>query len=310
MAEPHETKKRKERDEIVPEGSGSSPVSVQALLLDIEGTTTSISFVTDVLFVYVRRELDTYLRKHWASDELQADVQALRQLAEQDQASGVADVPTVAGASEEADAVIESVKRNVFWQMDADRKSYALKRLQGHIWKIAYESGEIKGHVYADVVPALKRLKAEGIPIYIYSSGSVEAQRLIFGYSTDGDIQADFLAGNFDTTSGAKTESSSYARIFESIAAPPTAESAAASVESEPKASSLPGATAAPRPESIRNVLFLTDNILEARAAADAGMSTALTVRPGNKPLPSEHPFVVLDSFAQIFEHPDAWQFC
>ncbi|XP_019339471.1 enolase-phosphatase E1 isoform X1 [Alligator mississippiensis] len=196
----------------------SVPAAVRAILLDIEGTTTPIAFVKDTLFPYIRDNVQEYLRVHWEEEECQQDVSLLRKQAEEDSnLAGVVPIPPETGTREEdSERVIEAVVDNVHWQMSLDRKTTALKQLQGHIWKAAYTTGQVKGEVFEDVVPAIRKWREAGMKVYIYSSGSVEAQKLLFGYSTEGDI-LELFDGHFDTKIGHKVESESYKRIAASI---------------------------------------------------------------------------------------------
>lgn len=157
--------------------------------------------------------------------------------------------------------------------MDNDRKSTALKQLQGHMWCAAYETGQICGAIFDDVVPALQRLKAAGLRICIYSSGSVEAQKLLFGHSTSGNL-LEYLSGFYDTNIGAKIDKESYSKI-------------AAQLELD-----------------AGEILFLTDIPAEANAAEAAGLSVCLVSRPGNAPLTAEvqQKFRVLTTFNELFE--------
>ncbi|EGD76989.1 enolase-phosphatase E1 [Salpingoeca rosetta] len=182
------------------------------VLCDIEGTTTSIKFVKDVLFPYVRENLESYLERTWETAQTKGDVQALRDQWTADKAAGVEGaVPIPDGHTREVrDACVKSVR----WQMDNDRKATALKQLQGHIWKDAYESGAVKGHVYDDVRPAMERWVADGIQVQVYSSGSVAAQKLLFKHSENGDMTK-LLSGHYDTRIGGKMEAASYRRIAE-----------------------------------------------------------------------------------------------
>jgi enolase-phosphatase E1 len=243
---------------------------IRAVVLDIEGTTTPISFVADVLFPYIRKELSNYLSTHWGEEQLNQDIENLRALAEADAKQGIQDVPLIP-----RDAPVEEIKSkvvaNVFWQMDQDRKSTALKALQGHMWRFGYADGVLKGEVFDDVVPFLEQLKKLHVPTYIYSSGSVEAQKLIFGYSIGGNL-LHYFRGHFDTTIGLKVETPSYEAIAKQINEPP------------------------------HQILFVTDNILEAYAAERAGWVVALADRPGNKPLPADHKFPVVTSLLQLFQ--------
>lgn len=219
------------------------------ILLDIEGTTTSISFVYDVLFPRIREDLDGWLQAHRDDPALQGHVDALRALAREDAAEGT-DVPPIPDGPID-DAVLAAVAANVRAQMDADRKTTALKALQGAMWRDGYRSGTIRGHVYDDVPPALERWTASGARVAIYSSGSVAAQKLLFAHSVAGDLTP-LLSAHFDTTSGGKKDAASYARIAEALGVAPSA------------------------------VGFVSDNPAEIVAARDAGCAVVLSVRPGN----------------------------
>lgn len=236
-------------------------------LLDIEGTTTSIAFVYDTLFPYARAQVGAFLAARWDDEGVQADLDALRTLAAEDAAAG-RDVPAIAPADAPVAAQVESAAANVLAQMDADRKTTALKSLQGKIWKDGYATGELRGHVFDDVAPALARWKDAGERIYIYSSGSVAAQKLLFGASEAGDLMP-WLDGYFDTTTGPKKEAASYTAIAEAVGDAPAA------------------------------VTFVTDNLDEAKAAHAAGMQVRLSVRPGN-PAVAPHAFTEITSFDAI----------
>lgn len=164
-----------------------------------------------------------------------------------------------------------SVVEYVYWLMDRDRKSTGLKSLQGKIWEDGYRAGELRGRaeVYPDVAPALARWQAQGRDIAIFSSGSVQAQRNLFTSTTAGDLSS-FLCGYFDTTTGPKTAAKSYARI-------------AATLEHSPS-----------------EILFLSDVSAELDAARQAGMATALCVRPpAAVPASTIHP--VIGTFDEVF---------
>jgi enolase-phosphatase E1 len=168
-----------------------------AVLLDIEGTTTSISFVFDVLFPFAAREVEPWLAAHGREP---AAAQAC--------AAVLADATPEERRLGDAKAVLAVVRR----QMAGDVKATGLKQLQGLIWQHGYESGAIKGHVFGDVPRALRAWKDAGRQAAIYSSGSTLAQRLLFRHSEAGDLTP-FLAGYYDTTSGPKREAASYAAI-------------------------------------------------------------------------------------------------
>jgi enolase-phosphatase E1 len=175
---------------------------IKAVITDIEGTTSSISFVKDELFPYARAKLPGFVR-----DNLQ-DSQ-IRQL--------LADACTEAGLEFDVDKAIAAL---INW-LDADKKITPLKALQGLIWQAGYEKGEIKGHLYEDAAHQLKRWKTEGYSLYVYSSGSVLAQKLLFGNTAYGDLTPLF-SGYFDTNIGGKKEAESYRKISAAIATPPS----------------------------------------------------------------------------------------
>ncbi|ORX90841.1 2,3-diketo-5-methylthio-1-phosphopentane phosphatase [Basidiobolus meristosporus CBS 931.73] len=244
------------------------------VILDIEGTTTPISFVHDVLFPYVRERAEEFLNQNWESEELQQYVELLREQAKQDVQEGntlAVEIPE-SKISNKA-AVISAILANIQWQMDSDRKIGALKNFQGYMWRSGYHSGELKGVVYEDVVPALERWSQAGMDIYIYSSGSVPAQKLLFGYSDKGDL-LHFFKGHFDTTIGLKVEAESYLRIAQEIGKSPS------------------------------EILFVSDNVKEIIAADHVGYATAIADRPGNAPLDDESRsrFQVVRTFSELSE--------
>jgi enolase-phosphatase E1 len=200
------------------------------ILTDIEGTTSSISFVKDVLFPYARERLPAFVETH--ADE--AEVQ--HWLHEAAKEAGLV------SASQQ-----EIIEMLVGW-IDADRKSTALKALQGMIWKEGYASGEFRSHVYPEVPAQLRRWRSQGQRLYVYSSGSVQAQQLLFGHTDAGDLTALF-DGYFDTETGAKRDVESYRRIAAAIAAEPS------------------------------DILFLSDIVEELDAARAAGLQTTLLAR-------------------------------
>jgi enolase-phosphatase E1 len=167
------------------------------ILTDIEGTTTSVSFVYDVLFPYFRENIGK-VRELVDLPEIQTIFQETIRLATETENKTIAS----------NDEVIDTLIR---WSNE-DKKITPLKDLQGILWKEAYESGLIKGHVYEDVAPALKAWKEFGIQLGVFSSGSIPAQKLIFGYSESGDLTPYFSA-YFDTISGGKREVETYIKI-------------------------------------------------------------------------------------------------
>jgi enolase-phosphatase E1 len=184
---------------------------IRAILTDIEGTTCSISFVADTLFPYARARLRDYLAAH------------------PDEAEGVP---------------VETLER---W-IDEDRKEPVLKRIQGHIWREGFNGGELKGHIYPDALAALRRWREQGLRLFVYSSGSIEAQRLLFGHCEVGDLTTLF-EGFFDLSVGSKLESDSYRAIAKRIGLAPG------------------------------DILFLSDNEREIEAAREAGLHAQLIDR-------------------------------
>jgi len=175
---------------------------IRAIVTDIEGTTSDIRFVHNVLFPYARENLAGFIAAFQHREEVAQALSDLRDEIAQPQAT-VEDLITV-----------------LFGFMDEDRKSTALKALQGMIWRDGYLNGSFTGHLYPDVLPALKAWHQAGIGLYVYSSGSVAAQKLLFGYSDEGDITSLF-SGYFDTHVGAKRETDSYRNIAADIGLAP-----------------------------------------------------------------------------------------
>jgi enolase-phosphatase E1 len=242
-----------------------APTRIEGILLDIEGTTTPIAFVVDVLFPYARTHLRRHLAELVASPTHAAVLDQLRAEHAADQRAGES---VAAWVDAPPAARLESAAGYAEWLMDRDRKSTPLKILQGTLWQEGYQRGELVGEVFADVPPALARWQAEGVPVGIFSSGSVLAQQLLFRHSSAGDLTP-FLRWYFDTTTGKKADRDSYQRIASAMNM---------------------------QPESI---VFLSDVVAELNAARDAGLSTRLSIRPGNAPpLPHDHP--VIRTFNEI----------
>lgn len=229
------------------------PPGTRAVLTDIEGTTTPLSFVLDVLFPYARRRLDAAC----ASGEPRfAEALGLLRQEHQEEKERESLPDFGDGAS------------YAHWLMDHDRKSTGLKMLQGILWEDGYRVGELRGQVWPDVADALRTWKENGFRTRIFSSGSVLAQKLLFGHSDQGDLLP-WFEGFHDTTTGPKQTPASYTAIAGSFGLPP------------------------------REILFLSDVTAELDAARDAGLQTGLLLRPGNKPAEaSGHP--VYRSFSEL----------
>jgi enolase-phosphatase E1 len=200
-------------------------------LLDIEGTLGSIAFVRETLFPYANERLDAFVRER--KDD--PAVRAALDLASREAGVDVHDLPAILAA-------LHTWSRN-------DVKVTPLKSLQGMIWRSGFESGAVRGHLYEDAIAAMRRFAADGIELDIYSSGSIEAQQLLFTYSVAGDLSP-LIRGYYDTTSGPKREAASYRSIAAAIGAAPNA------------------------------IAFFSDNAAELDAAKEAGMQTVQLVRP------------------------------
>ncbi|KAI5941245.1 Enolase-phosphatase E1 [Manis javanica] len=164
----------------------SVPAEVTVILLDIEGTATPIAFVKDILFPYIKENVKDYLQTHWEEEECQEDINLLRKQAEEDShLDGAVPIPAASGdGADELQQMIQAVVDNVCWQMSLDRKTIALKQLQGHMWRAAFTAGYMKAEFFEDIVPAVRKWREAGMKVYIYSSGSVEARKLLFRHST------------------------------------------------------------------------------------------------------------------------------
>ena len=230
---------------------------VTSVLLDIEGTTTPMAFVYDVLFPYARARINGFLRAHAWEDQLRDTLATLRVEWLEDARQGeappdwaVADIPAAA--------------RYLEWLMERDRKSPSLKRIQGEIWQTGFQSGELRGDLFPDVAPALARWRTGGVDIAIYSSGSVLAQRLIFGELTSS------VSAFFDTAVGPKRSVDSYRRIARELGKKP------------------------------EEILFVSDVPEELNAALDAGFQILLAVRPGNRLVEGPESLEEISSFDEI----------
>lgn len=245
--------------------------AIRGVLLDIEGTTSSISFVYDQMFPYVRRALREFLVNGWQDAPVRAAVAQLSADAVRREAElQVASVTTnrLWPENAETDERVACVEQHVLQLMDADVKATGLKQLQGLIWQAGFEQGELIAHVYDDVLPALQRWQRNGLDVRVYSSGSVLAQQLFFGHTIAGDLLP-YFKEHYDTTIGGKKEPASYQRIADAFALP------------------------------CHEILFVSDIPEELDAARSVGLQTALSIRPGN-PKYGGNSHVVMTSFAAL----------
>jgi enolase-phosphatase E1 len=229
----------------------------RGILLDVEGTTSSISFVYDVLFEHAKKNVASFLAAHRNDPQVRTAALGL--------ARGLGLPDDVL----DSDAGLTRLALGAVDLMNRDIKETSLKALQGMIWRGGYESGEIVAHVFDDVPPALTQWADGGLDVRIYSSGSIEAQKLFFAHTAAGDLTPS-LRGHYDTTTGPKREAASYAAI-------------AADMGLEP-----------------RQILFVSDVGAELDAARAAGMATALAVRPGNREPGGLYEHEAVASFAEI----------
>ncbi|MBY8959173.1 acireductone synthase [Pseudomonas sp. MIS38] len=225
---------------------------IKAIVTDIEGTTSAVSFVFDVLFPYAAKHLPDFVRQNAERADVAEQIAAVRR------------------DSNEPQADVERVVEILLSWIEEDRKATPLKALQGMVWAQGYHAGQLKGHVYPDAVEALKRWHQAGYQLFVYSSGSIQAQKLIFGCSEAGDLTPLF-SGYFDTTSGPKREAQSYTNIQQAIGVEP------------------------------QDILFLSDIVEELDAAQSAGLQTCGLAREGGE-LGSH---ITVDSFTGI--EPEAF---
>ncbi|BBN17011.1 methylthioribulose-1-phosphate dehydratase [Marchantia polymorpha subsp. ruderalis] len=240
------------------------------VVLDIEGTTTPISFVADILFPYAKKNAGSHLLATFDSIETQEDIKLLRKQIQDDLDQGLPSAKPVPPVGAPKEDIVSALEANILAMIEADRKVTALKQLQGHIWRSGYSKGDLQGAVFDDVPGVLAEWHRLGTKVYIYSSGSREAQRLLFANSTHGDLRQ-YLCGYFDTTTGNKREARSYSEICLSVGV-----------------------------DSPADVLFATDVLAEAVAAKEAGLDAVLLIRPGNVPLPADHGFRTAKSLDEL----------
>lgn len=239
--------------------------AITHLLLDIEGTTSSVDFVYKTLFPFAAERVEKFLREHATEPGIRALVDELRREHAADLANHPALGPWLHASAQEE---ISTAAKYVRHLIAVDRKLTPLKTLQGVIWEEGFRSGALKGHVYEDVPRAFSKWKREGERIAIFSSGSVLAQKLLFGHSIAGDLTL-YIDDYFDTTTGPKREAASYVAIAKSLG-------------------TTPG-----------EVLFFSDVTAELDAARSAGMNTVLLVRPGAA-RPAETTHAMVESFDDL----------
>jgi len=238
---------------------------IRAILLDIEGTITPVTFVHEVLFPYARAHVGDYLALHFDSAECLADFSQLREEHARDVQAGQ-DLPAL--LDQPRDKAIDSFVSYISWLMDQDRKTAGLKSLQGRIWEQGYADGSLTAPLFPDVLPAIEKVRRAGLTIQIFSSGSVFAQRLLFAHTSAGNV-TNLIDGYFDTATGPKTARASFRQIASILGVAPA------------------------------EVLFISDVAAELDAAAATGMQTLLCLRPGNQLQPAGR-HKIIHSFAEL----------
>ena len=233
---------------------------IKAILLDIEGTTTPIDFVHKTLFPFAKEKIGEYVAENF--DAVNLEIELLKKEYKKDFSEQIY-------GRDFRDTEPETIAEYLKFLIEIDRKSTALKSLQGKIWQKGYESGEIQSVIFEDVPRAFERWNAEGKQIAIYSSGSILAQKLIFKYSNSGDL-TNYISNYFDTNVGHKREAESYVKIAHALNHPP------------------------------KRVAFVSDILQELDAAKTAGFETFLSVREGNAPVEKQSKHQAVNSFDEI----------
>jgi len=239
---------------------------IDVILLDIEGTTTPIDFVYHVLFSYARTHIPNYIGSNFSSTSVREDLAELVSQNEEDRRQGL-DPPYVGDSFDQMTA--EAAADYLLWLMDRDSKATPLKSIQGKIWEAGYREGSLHSQVFDDVPPAMNRWRGAGKTVCIYSSGSVLAQKLLFGNTESGDL-THLIGGFYDTNIGTKRDPTSYQRIASDLKVAPHA------------------------------ILFVSDVTAELDAAQTAGFQTMLCVRPGNPPQSPDAHHSIINSFDEL----------
>jgi enolase-phosphatase E1 len=237
-------------------------IPFRSVLLDVEGTTSPISFVYGTLFPYARGHLNSFLRERSSDPMVTSAFQELR-------STNPSDIPDGAPAITGRDPIRE-IADYVLWLMDHDRKSAPLKVLQGLIWEQGFTQGELQSEVFDDVPACLLQWHEAGLQTAIYSSGSALAQKMMFTYTPYGDL-TNLIAGYFDTGVGPKKQPQSYQRIVADLQV------------------------------AAEQVMFVSDIAEELEAARTAGLGTALSIRPGNQAQNGAAKYRTIHSLADLF---------
>jgi len=250
------------------------PPNIQHVLLDIEGTTCPVNFVSDTLFPYANNHLLPFLEQHRFETPIRtliAEIQAAWKDPSSPEAQALARSiqknRDFAASSDQAELTPEDACLYLQWLIQQDRKLTPLKDLQGMIWEEGYQHGQLVAPLFSDVPSALKRWHREGLTLSVYSSGSIQAQKLLYSYSNVGDL-SHLLSNWFDTRTGPKNEAASYRSIAQQLRTQP------------------------------EQIAFISDSPSELRAAHSAGIDAFFSRRPGNPVLHAEG-FPIVESFSE-----------
>ena len=241
----------------------------QHLLLDIEGTTCPVSFVSDVLFPFAKQELSHYIKQHWDKSPDNEQIQAAKKEWLDDRSTESIQIKqqVIKGEAEEIDGLIQYLKHLI----SIDKKSTALKDLQGKIWEHGYKNGELKSQLFPETSECLREWREQGLTLSVYSSGSIQAQKLLYRHSPAGDLEK-FFSHWFDTHTGPKKSAESYKTIAEQLHSSPN------------------------------KIWFVSDNGAECDSARLAGMHTLFSLRDGNPDRdPRDH--TVVQSLREVNVH-------
>ena len=241
----------------------------QHLLLDIEGTTCPVSFVSDILFPFATKHLSSYIKQHWNKNSQDKAIQEANEEWSADHSAESMRIKKQLsqGEIQEIDGLIQYLKHLI----SIDKKSTALKDLQGKIWEYGYNNGELKSVLFPETAECLRQWHEQGLTLSVYSSGSIQAQKLLYRHSTNGNLEG-FFSQWFDTNTGPKKSTESYTVIAQEINCPPD------------------------------NIWFASDNGAECDAARSAGMHTLFSLRDGNPDRdPRDH--LVIESLCEVSTH-------
>jgi enolase-phosphatase E1 len=240
----------------------------RSILLDVEGTTSPISFVYGTLFPYARKRMGSFLQEHSSDPAVMAVFRELRSMNPSDVLAGAPKISEISGTS--GQDLVRECTDYLLWLMQQDRKAAPLKTLQGLIWKQGFEQGELQGEMFDDVPVCLLQWHQAGLRTAIYSSGSVLAQKMMFSHTAHGDL-TNLISAYFDTGVGPKRQPQSYTRIVSELQVP------------------------------AEQVIFVSDVAEELEAARTAGLGTALSIRPGNQEQNGAAGYRAIHSLAELF---------